>query len=333
MRPTIRFAALAALVLVPALAGAAVVPVAPGASVQAALDVAVDGDVVELAAGVYPENIDFRGKAVTLRGAGPTSVLQGAGDAPVVTFASGEGPGSVLHDVLVTGGLADRGGAIFVQDASPTILRTVLVANRARIAGSAIYLRGSSGRFANNLVMFNGTAGGDPHSIEIEDAAPTIVNNTIVRGDSNGLILRGTSPATIMNNVFGQNGSTADGDRRGRGICDFSGGSARIHWNLFFQNRVGALLTDGTDFRRIGRADRLIGPPRLLGNRDGVPGFVRPVPRRVEDAAIAGFALRTTGRPRARDAGNPDPAFADRDGSRNDAGATGGPDAPTWLQL
>jgi hypothetical protein len=33
---------------------------------------------------------------------------------------------------------------------------------------------------------------------------------------------------------------------------------------------------------------------------------------------------------RLTDAGNPDPVYADLDGSRNDMGFTGGPNAPIW---
>jgi hypothetical protein len=184
----------------------------------------------------------------------------------------------------------------------------------------------------NNLIAYNGNAGGDPHGVEIVAAAPRVLNNTIVRGDSNGIILRGNSPALIMNNVIAYNGSVQDGDRRGRGICDFSGGAARIHYNLFFRNRIGALLTNGTELRAIRRAERQIGLPRLTGNLDKAPGFVRRVPPPLEspEAAAAvpsAFLLRTMGSIGALHAGNPDPAYADRDGMRNTLGFTGGPHA------
>ena len=69
-----------------------------------------------------------------------------------------------------------------------------------------------------------------------------------------------------MNNILALNG--------GRGICDFStDGSALIHYNLFFRNQKGALLTKGRNFHTIRRAEHQIGLPRLLGNVDGSPGF------------------------------------------------------------
>jgi parallel beta-helix repeat protein len=321
-------AAVAAIALLPTMAPAAEVVVPPDASVQAAIDAAADGDVLRLQAGTYEENIDFRGKAIRVVGAGPTSVLRGTGSGPVVTFTSGEPADAVLDSVLVTGGVADSGGGILVRGASPTIQRTVIFDNHAVTRGSAVSLEASAARLFNNLVIFNTSAGGDPHSIDVAGASPTIVNNTIVRGDSNGIIIRGASAPLIMNNVIASNGSVTATDRRGRGICDFSaGGAAVIHYNVFNRNRVGALLTDGRDFFAIRGAQRRIGPPRLVGNVDGRPGFAGRIGRNPGDAMLAAFGL--DGRGRATNAGNPDSVFADRDGTRNDAGFTGGPLAPT----
>jgi hypothetical protein len=321
-------ALLSALLAQVSLARAGTIPVPPGSSVQAAIDAAVPGDIVLLAAGSHVGDIDFIGKAITVAGAGPSSVLHGTGNGPVVSFASGEGPSSILADLTIVGGVADRGGGVYVAGASPTIVGNVIVANRARAQGSGVYLEASSAALRNNLIVGNGTAGGDPHSVEIQSAAPSIVNNTIVRGDSNGLILRGPSPAVVMNNIIAYNGARIAGDRRGRGICDFSGGLATIHYNLFYRNRVAALLTNGTDFKRIRRAEREIGAPRLLGNVDGRPEFARR--RAADEVSPADFTLAVGGH-RATDAGNPEPAFDDLDGTRNDIGFTGGPLAPAWL--
>ena len=322
-------AALLALVLVPLAAPADVIVVQPGGSIQAAIDGAVDGDVVQLEMGTYDGDLDYLGKAIRVAGVGPTTVLRGTGTGPVVTFVSGEPADAVLESVRVTGGVADSGGAILIRNASPTIQRTVLAGNRAVSRGSAVTIEASAARLFNNLIIYNTNAGGDPHSIDITGASPTIVNNTIARGDSNGIIIRGVSAPLVMNNVIASNGSATATERRGRGICDFSaGGAAVIHYNVFNRNRVGALLTDGRDFSAIRGAQRRIGPPRLVGNLDGRPGFVGRIRRGFEDVTLADFAL--DGRGRATNAGNPDPAYDDIDGTRNDAGFTGGPLAPTW---
>jgi nitrous oxidase accessory protein NosD len=325
-----------ALALACGIAGAAPIPVAPGESLPAALDAAAPGDVLELSAGIYSGDLDFGGKAVTVVGVGPETVLMGSGGGSVVRFSSGEGPASVLDSVAVTGGLAARGGGIHIADASPTVRRTVVFGNRAALQGSGIYVARSNAILRNNLIAYNSTGGGDPHALEIVDAGPAVLNNTIVRNDSNGVILRGSSPADIRNNVIAVNGSRG----RGRGICDFSGGVARIHYNLFWQNRVAALLTNGIDFRRVGSAERVIGLPRLIGNVDGSPSFLEHRPPRLDAGdlthatlleVVAAVRLDASARRRnAIDAGDPSPEHADRDGTPNDLGFTGGPESPAW---
>jgi nitrous oxidase accessory protein NosD len=316
------------LCLIALPARAATVDITPGDSIQAAIDAATDGDVLRVGAGTFSEDVDFRGKGISLVGAGAATVLVGSGNGPVVTFASGEGADAVLDSIVITGGVALRGGGVRVVGSSPTIIRTTIAGNRAVERGSGIYLDASQATLRNNLIVYNRSAGGDPHSLEIQDGAPTIVNNTIARGDSNGVIVRGVAAPLIANNIIAYNGSSGGGGRRGRGICDFSGGRARIRYNVFYRNRIAALLTDGTDFHRIRGAEARIAPPRLEGNRDGRPSFPRTLPRELDAARLPEhFLLRRGAASRAIDAGDPDPASVDRDGSRNDVGFTGGPDA------
>jgi len=314
-----------ALVLGAAAADAAVIDVAPGESIQTAIDSALPGDTISVAAGRYDEDIDFAGKAITVVGTGYDTVIQGTGTGAVVTFDDGEGTDSVLDSVFVTGGAGLLGGGIQIIGASPTIVRNTIADNSASSRGSGIYLENSTAEIYNNLLVYNVHTSGDPHVIEILDASPIIINNTIAKGDSNGIIVRGAGSAPlIMNNIISRNGSKVDRERRGRGICDFSGGTAMIQYNYFHKNRRAALLTAATDYRRIRGAQRDFDPPRLLENRDGNPGF-RRFKRHFEDATIPDDFMFSRRRSRGRDAGNPDPAYDDLDGSRNDVGFTGGP--------
>ncbi|MEW6271246.1 MAG: right-handed parallel beta-helix repeat-containing protein [Thermodesulfobacteriota bacterium] len=310
-------AAIAAVLVLGATdARAADLDVAPGGSIQAAIAAAADGDVVRVAAGTYLEDLDFLGKAIAVVGAGAAStVVQGTGTGPVVTFARGEGPASVLDGVTVTGGRAPRGGGILVRAASPTIVRTTLTGNRADFQGSAIYLEDSSAELRNDLIVANRATfpdAGDPHGVEVVRGAPRLLNNTIADGDSNGIIFRGSDGAVVSGNVIAFNGS-ARGGARGRGICDF-GRSTVIRHNLFFSNRRGALLVD-RDYARIERAERAIDDPRVADNRSGSPRFV--------DRRRGDYRLRRGSR--AIDLGDPSPELADLDGTRNDAGHLGGP--------
>lgn len=305
-------------------------------TIQAAIDAAPQGAIVLVGPGLYVENIDFLGKAVRLEGAGPDSILDGAGLGPVVRFVNGEGPFSVIDSFTIRGGLANTGGGIEIRDSSPTVLRNVIVGNSARGVGSGIYIAGlgSAPDILNNLLVFNtGVDGGDPHTIQVDDASPAIVNNTIVRNDSNAILTSGRGAPDIRNNILARNGSrTAGGGVKGRGICDFARAST-IQYNLFYRNARAALLTASTDFRLVTRAEETLGRPRLAFNLDAAPRFPsRGIPRSIESSMRERFVPGADPeRPsRAVGAGDPDPAYADIGGARNTIGFTGGPWAPIF---
>lgn len=312
----------AAAVGVPASAAQFVVR--PGESIQAALDRAADGDTIRVEPGTYAGDLDFLGKAVHVRGAGPDTVVRGTGTGPVVRFVAGEGPASVLDSLTVTGGRASRGGGILVRGASPTLVRLVVADNQAVASGSGIHLERSRARLYNNLIVRNGTAGGDPHSLQIDDSSPLVVNNTIAHGDSNGVLTRGDSHAMLFNNILAFNGSQPPGEGpRGRGICDFAPTTV-MQWNLFFRNlRAAVFGRDGVDHATVRAAQRALGERRVSRNRDGDPRFL--------DAETGDYRLGA--RSRALHAGNPDPLFENLDGSRNTIGHLGGPYAAPSTRL
>lgn len=201
LRSALAFA-LALAVAAPAHAASLHVPTA-FPTLQAAIDAADDGDEVRVAPGLYTERIDFRGKAIAVVGSGPSSVLDGAGAGPVVTFASGEGPASILDSFTVTGGDAPMGGGVLIMGSSPTVRRNVISENAAAMRGSGIYIEGANAapHVHNNLVVYNRHSAADPHAIQVSNASPRIENNTIVRNDSNGILLAGTGIATVVATV------------------------------------------------------------------------------------------------------------------------------------
>src|SRR5262245_28165934 len=75
-------------------------------TIQAAINAAANGDTVIVAPGIYRENINFRGKLITLRSdAGPdaTTIDGGATDV-VVTFSTGEGASAVISGFTIRNG-------------------------------------------------------------------------------------------------------------------------------------------------------------------------------------------------------------------------------------
>lgn len=325
-KKTISGIAAVAAFAVAAPAAADTINLPAGGDLQAAIDAAFAGDIIQLEAGEYAGNIDYVGKDLAIIGVGDESVIRGDGFGPAVTFTNGEGPGAVLDSVLVTGGSALEGGGIYIHDASPTIVRNAIVGNFAAQTGSGIYSGGATADplIANNLLAYNNRTGGDPHGIQIGGGAPMIINNTIARSDSNGIFITGNASAMVLNNIIARNGSrSAEFGRRGRGICDFTVGSV-ILYNDFFKNSKSALLKGGTDYRRIRGAQKRIGGPELEGNTDRSPRFVRRrLASSLELADLSDFDLRSNSR--MVGAGHPDAAYFNTDGSRNTIGHSGGP--------
>ncbi len=76
-------------------------------TIQEAIDAAVHGDEVVVAAGEYVESIDFLGKTITLRSIHGATVttIDGGGAERVVRCQSYEGPGAALQGFTITGGV------------------------------------------------------------------------------------------------------------------------------------------------------------------------------------------------------------------------------------
>jgi hypothetical protein len=151
-------------------------------SVQAAIDAAVFGDVVQIAPGTYAGPIDLHGKAITVRGsADPTAVVISGGvwGSPVVRMTSGETSESVLEGLTVTGAYSfHRGGGIMIENASPTIRNCHIVGNIAGVPnqngnsqggeGAGVYVKTGSPLItecliAGNTSQYSGSQGGGVH--------------------------------------------------------------------------------------------------------------------------------------------------------------------------
>ena len=76
-------------------------------TIQAGINAASSGDIVLVAPGTYIENINFMGKAITVKSSnGPKyTIIDGNGAAPVAAFVSNEGTKSILNGFTLQNGV------------------------------------------------------------------------------------------------------------------------------------------------------------------------------------------------------------------------------------
>lgn len=221
-------------------------------TIQGAINAAVDGDTVIVRPGTYVENIDFVGKAITVKsehGPGVTTI-DGNQKGSVVWFSSGEGVDSVLDGFALTkgsgadlwpprtfgggiccekasptiknntisGNSASIGGGIYCEYASPTVTRNIIAGNNAWKVGGGIGFYDSSPVITGNIISGNDTTvnGG---AIYCDNSSSTLTNNTVAWNTADhggGIHCFNSSPTITNNTVFGNKGASYSG-----GLCCF----------------------------------------------------------------------------------------------------------------
>ncbi len=134
-------------------------------TIQAGIDVANSGDMVFVSPGLYNENIDFHGKAITVTsGAGSFAdaggaIINGVSNGPVVRFSTGETSAAVLNGFTVQGGhfasnssFGIVNAGIFIGGASPLISNNIIQRN---IACGVLVDGGASPTIAGNDIREN----------------------------------------------------------------------------------------------------------------------------------------------------------------------------------
>lgn len=178
-------------------------------SIQDAIDDAAAGDEIVISPGVYQylENVDFKGKALTVRSTNPddpaivaATVIKASDGGPAVTFAGGEDASCVLAGLTVAG---QRTG-IYCLGASPTIIHCTITG--AGSAGIKLW-ESSNPTIANCTIAANGGAGIEMWAEKggrfVKYNYATITNCTIVANRQHGIF--GGMP-TISNSVIYYNG-------------------------------------------------------------------------------------------------------------------------------
>ncbi|MHC4456605.1 MAG: LamG-like jellyroll fold domain-containing protein, partial [Planctomycetota bacterium] len=201
-------------------------------TIQSAINAAVDGDVVLVGRGTYPEHIDFIGKDIVVTSTDPNdesvvagTIIDAGGTGSAVTFDSGETSDAVITGFTIQNGYGSVdplfgaglywGAGVYCSNASPTITRNVIVNNNGPLSqttasyGVGIGTVLASPIITRNIMKDNTGYAGAGITVYFGDARisnNSIYNNTADIGGGVVLLYGGQ----LVNNTIVANAAEAD---------------------------------------------------------------------------------------------------------------------------
>jgi hypothetical protein len=199
----------------------------PKATIQAAIDEAVDGDEVVLADWTYTgygnRDLDLNGKAITLRSASGDPALciidcEGSAGGPHrgFYFHNGEGPDSVVDGITIANGFVTvnspglwyGGGVLCDNNSSPTLANCIITGNATYDGGSGggVYCHLGNATLTNCTISGNTSEAGG--GVACGSSAPMLSHCTIsgnYAGYAGGGVYCAHSSPTLTNCVISGN--------------------------------------------------------------------------------------------------------------------------------
>lgn len=183
-------------------------------TIQEAINVASNGDMVSVNSGTYSENITFNGRLIKVysRSGPDQTVIRGDNTTSVVTFENSETAAAKLIGFTITNGTGTGGGVRCTNGASPTIKENVITGNQAYFGGGVACVgTGSNPTIEQNIISSNGSTGGQSTGggIYCFGSNPTIIDNTIIDNTATfggGIAVEGSDNFYIVGNKIGIDG-------------------------------------------------------------------------------------------------------------------------------
>ncbi len=218
-------------------------------TIQEAIDAAEDGDEIIVDVGVYRENLDFRGKNITLRSTDPddleivdSTIIDGTNSGAVVSFRSGENEEAVLNGFTIT-----RGGGLLISGGSSPVIKNNNIEDNSAEVGAGIAIFDSSPTILNNTITNNnGFWGGGLH---IEESSPLVEGNYIHRNRADfgsGVVIYSNSSPAMINNTISENSA----DQLGGGMAIAGKSVPSLEGNIILDNsaeRGGGLYIEDSE--------------------------------------------------------------------------------------
>jgi len=226
-------------------------------TIQAAIDASNNGDIVVVCPGTYTGvgnyNINFAGKAITVRSTDPQD--QAVVAATIINceylgrgfhFNSSEGPDSIVNGFTIVNAddssLDDEGGAIRCDSSSPTVANCRILNSIGYVGGAVCNENNSSPTLVNCVFKDNVSPyGGGISNVQSD---PNVINctftNNVASGSpdsAGGGIYNDKSSPTITNCIFTGNFAYDDGG----GICNDFNCNTSITNCTFSGNTAGAM--------------------------------------------------------------------------------------------
>ncbi|HIJ71529.1 MAG TPA: hypothetical protein HPP87_09230 [Planctomycetes bacterium] len=229
-------------------------------TIQAAIDVAEDGDTVLVANRTYRgdgnRDIDFGGKLIILRSEnGPQSCIidcQGSADERHrgFIFHNNEDERATLEGFTITNGYASYGGGVLCENANPTVTNCIFIENHSKYnSGGALYYEYwfhsistksiilTNCTFKNNSAEYGGGICNYNGNIKLINCSFT----SNFAGSGGGICHNGEGNMTLMNCIFSGN-SAYDGG----GVLSNGPGSSTLT-NCIFKGNAAESDGGGMD--------------------------------------------------------------------------------------